>query len=71
MKDSHRKFHIFHFNCNFKGLELLVERSLTNCSIGMTPGESLRRVLECVSSGVLLPSKSKLFYNFSHISESY
>ncbi len=39
------------------GLELLVERSLSSSNQPLSPGEALRRVLECVSSGVLLPSK--------------
>ena len=38
-------------------LELLVEKSLSSCSQVLSTGESLRRVFECVSSGVLLPSK--------------
>jgi len=38
------------------GLELLVERSLTSCLQQLSIGEALRRVLECVSSGILLPN---------------
>lgn len=36
------------------GLELLVEKCLSSSSNQLSPGECLRRVLECVSSGVLL-----------------
>lgn len=37
------------------GLELLVEKSLSSASGQLSPGEGMRRVLECVSAGILLP----------------
>lgn len=37
------------------GLELLVEKSLSSAGNPLSAGEAMRRVLECVSSGVLLP----------------
>ena len=42
------------------GLELLVERSLSSSNQPLSPGEALTRVLECVSSGVILPSINSL-----------
>ena len=43
------------------GLELLVEKSLSSATQSLSPGDALRRVLECVSSGVLLPNGPGLF----------
>lgn len=43
-------------------LELLVEKSLSSCSQQMqSSAECLRRVLECVSSGVILPDGPGLY----------
>ncbi|CAF0974114.1 unnamed protein product [Brachionus calyciflorus] len=39
-------------------LELLIERSLTSANQNLSPGEAFRRVLECVSAGVLLPNET-------------
>ncbi|XP_028398966.1 zinc finger RNA-binding protein-like isoform X2 [Dendronephthya gigantea] len=36
-------------------LELLVEKCLSSADYPLGPGEAFRRVLECISSGVLLP----------------
>jgi len=41
-------------------LELLVERSLGSLTQQISLGESFRRVLECVSSGIILPNGSGL-----------
>ncbi|KAI7790948.1 putative zinc finger RNA-binding protein 2 [Triplophysa rosa] len=35
-------------------LELLVEKAISSASGPLSPGEALRRVLECISSGILL-----------------
>ncbi|XP_061624284.1 zinc finger RNA-binding protein [Phyllopteryx taeniolatus] len=35
-------------------MELLVEKAISSASIPLSPGDSLRRVLECISSGILL-----------------
>lgn len=43
------------------GLELLVEKSLSSSAQPLSPGEGLRRVLECVSSGILLPNGPGLY----------
>ena len=40
----------------FKALELLAEKSISSANQTLSPGEALRRVLECLSSGILLPS---------------
>uniref|UniRef100_A0A8C6WQS3 Zinc finger RNA-binding protein n=1 Tax=Neogobius melanostomus TaxID=47308 RepID=A0A8C6WQS3_9GOBI len=36
-------------------MELLVEKAISSASAPLGPGDALRRVLECVSSGILLP----------------
>jgi len=46
---------------NLKALELLVEKSMTSGNQNLSPGEALRRVLECISSGILMPSKYAFF----------
>jgi len=37
-------------------LELLVEKSMTSGNQNLSPGDALRRVLECISSGILMPN---------------
>ncbi|XP_030640401.1 zinc finger RNA-binding protein [Chanos chanos] len=36
-------------------MELLVEKAISSASGPLTPGEAMRRVLECIASGILLP----------------
>ncbi|XP_011472887.1 zinc finger RNA-binding protein isoform X2 [Oryzias latipes] len=36
-------------------LELLVEKAISSAAGPLSPGEAMRRVLECISTGVLLP----------------
>ncbi|KAM4578367.1 spermatid perinuclear RNA-binding protein-like [Fundulus diaphanus] len=36
-------------------LELICEKALATCSRPLGPGEALRRVMECIASGILLP----------------
>ncbi|XP_074525998.1 spermatid perinuclear RNA-binding protein-like isoform X2 [Halichoeres trimaculatus] len=36
-------------------LELICEKAIATCSRPLGPGEALRRVMECVASGILLP----------------
>ncbi|XP_049326578.1 zinc finger RNA-binding protein isoform X2 [Astyanax mexicanus] len=36
-------------------MELLVEKAISSASGPMSPGDALRRVFECISSGILLP----------------
>ncbi len=38
-----------------KAMELLVEKAISSASGPLSPGEALRRVLECISNGILLP----------------
>lgn len=47
-------------------MELLVEKAISSASGPMSPGDALRRVFECISSGILLPGKIwvKNKYNF-------
>ena len=42
---------------SFQSLELLVEKCLSSAEQPLGPGEAFRRVLECISSGILLPGK--------------
>lgn len=41
-----------------QALELLVEKALSSACGRLNPGDGLRRVLECVASGTLLPGQS-------------
>lgn len=36
-------------------MELLVEKCVSSGGPNMTPGDALRRVFECIASGILLP----------------
>ncbi|KAJ8286983.1 hypothetical protein GJAV_G00045610 [Gymnothorax javanicus] len=36
-------------------MELLVEKAISSASSPLSPGDALRRVFECISSGILLP----------------
>lgn len=36
-------------------MELLVEKAISSSSAPLSPGDALRRVFECISSGILLP----------------
>ena len=36
-------------------MELLVEKCVSTGGASMAPGDSLRRVFECIASGIILP----------------
>uniref|UniRef100_A0A8C9VJY2 Zinc finger RNA-binding protein n=1 Tax=Scleropages formosus TaxID=113540 RepID=A0A8C9VJY2_SCLFO len=36
-------------------MELLVEKAISSASVPLSPGDALRRVFECIASGILLP----------------
>lgn len=38
-------------------MELLVEKCVSTGGANMAPGDSLRRVFECIASGIFLPGK--------------
>lgn len=38
-------------------MELLVEKAISSATAPLSPGDALRRVFECISSGILLPGK--------------
>ncbi|KAK0052729.1 zinc finger RNA-binding protein-like isoform X2 [Biomphalaria pfeifferi] len=42
-------------------MELLVEKCVSTGGINMAPGDSLRRVFECISSGIFLPGGPGLY----------
>ena len=49
--------------CCVQMLELVVEKCLLCCEEGvgsLSPGIALRRVFECIASGILLPGKKML-----------
>lgn len=39
-------------------MELLVEKAISSAAGPLSPGDALRRVFECISSGILLPGKT-------------
>uniref|UniRef100_A0A0B7B826 DZF domain-containing protein n=1 Tax=Arion vulgaris TaxID=1028688 RepID=A0A0B7B826_9EUPU len=42
-------------------MELLVEKCISTGGASMAPGDSLRRVFECIASGILLPGGPGLY----------
>lgn len=42
-------------------LELICEKAIATCNRPLGPGEALRRVLECIASGILLPGQHLTF----------
>lgn len=46
-----------HVTCDvfFQAMELLVEKVISSATGPLSPGEAMRRVLECISTGILLP----------------
>lgn len=40
-----------------QAMELLVEKAISSASAPLSPGDALRRVFECISSGILLPGE--------------
>ena len=42
-------------------MELLVEKCVSSGGANMSPGDALRRVFECISSGILLPAGPGLY----------
>lgn len=42
-------------------MELLVEKAISSASAPLSPGDALRRVFECISSGILLPGEMSAF----------
>ena len=41
-----------------QAMELLVEKAISSASGPLSPGDALRRVFECISSGILLSGRS-------------
>lgn len=39
-------------------MELLVEKVISSATGPLSPGEAMRRVLECISTGILLPGQT-------------
>jgi len=55
MNNQNPDFILDFFSSFIKALELLVERCLSSATQPLSPGEALRRVFECLSSGLILP----------------
>lgn len=48
-------------------MELLVEKAISSAAGPMSPGDALRRVFECISSGILLSGKMRhIEYSKTH-----
>lgn len=43
------------FTLVLQAMELLVEKCVSTGGANMAPGDALRRVFECIASGILLP----------------
>lgn len=41
-------------------MELLVEKVISSATGPLSPGEAMRRVLECISTGILLPGQTSV-----------
>ena len=41
-------------------MELLVEKVISSATGPLSPGEAMRRVLECISTGILLPGPTDI-----------
>jgi len=51
----------------FQPMELIVEKAINSCFESIpSPGDALRRVMECIASGILLPGKT-YYYQVKHI----
>lgn len=62
---SHRQSFTLH---SVQAMELLVEKAISSASAPLSPGDALRRVFECISSGILLPGK--ILFSFPSASMS-
>lgn len=60
--------------CPAQAMELLVEKALSSAKRPLSPGDALRRVLECVASGMLLagqfPVTWKAQKTLGHVAET-
>ena len=44
-------------------MELLVQKAISSASSPQSPGDALRRVFECISSGIILKGKFYFIFN--------
>lgn len=50
-----------------QAMELLVEKCVSSGGPNMSPGDALRRIFECISSGIILPGEFICFpWPFQH-----
>jgi len=42
-------------------MELLVEKAISSASAPLSPGDAVRRIFECISSGILLAGKMFIY----------
>lgn len=52
---------------NVQALELLTEKVISTAGCPLSPGEALRRLLECVAGGILLPASPGKILNFYQV----
>lgn len=53
-----------HFSLfTLKSMELLVEKAISSAAGPMSPGDALRRVFECISSGILQSGRIEHSFN--------
>lgn len=49
--------------CPLQPLELICEKAIATCNRPLGPGEALRRVMECIASGILLPGQGSVLHS--------
>ena len=53
-------------------MELLVEKCVSSGGPNMSPGDALRRIFECISSGIILPGEyMNTFVSFAFLASEY
>ena len=55
-----------------QAMELLVEKCVSSGGPNMSPGDALRRIFECISSGIILPGEyMNTFVSFAFLASEY
>ena len=49
-----------------QAMELLVEKAISSASAPLSPGDALRRIFECISSGILLAGETLFLHYLLH-----
>ena len=56
--------------CFFQAMELLVEKCVSSGGPAMSPGDALRRVFECIASGIFLPGMFSSYLQYNGCAEN-